>query len=224
MASIPPLVNGARLSRDEFERRYDATPGLKKAELIEGVVYLPPPFRGDHHIASPFNLIGWLGHYRWGTPGIQGAVRPSIRLDLKNMPQPDACLFIEPAKGGQARVSEDDYLEGAPEFVAEMAESSVSYDLTTKSTVYRRNGLREYLIWWARDRQIDWFVLEGKEYIRLAPDRSGLYRSQVFPGLWLDPESLIRDDTARLRAALQHGLASPEHAVFVERLNARHNS
>lgn len=35
-----PLENGDRLSRFEFEHRYQAMPELKKAELVEGVVYI----------------------------------------------------------------------------------------------------------------------------------------------------------------------------------------
>jgi Uma2 family endonuclease len=220
---VPPLENGDQLSRDEFERRYDAMPGLKKAELIEGVVYMPSPVRVDQHAASHFDLIVWLGLYRFASPGVRGADNPSIRLDLKNMPQPDVCLFIDPAKGGHARISQDDYLVDAPELVAEVAASSVSYDLTVKFDVYRRNGVREYLVWRVQDRKIDWFVLRGKKYVRLALDRSGLYRSKVFPGLWLDPEALIRGDTAALQVALQRGLASREHAEFVARLNTRPN-
>ena len=40
-----PLENGDRLTRAEFERRYAAMPRLKKAELIEGIVYVPSPVR-----------------------------------------------------------------------------------------------------------------------------------------------------------------------------------
>ncbi len=218
---VPPLETGDRLSRDEFERRYDAMPGLKKAELIEGVVYVPSPARLDPHATPRFNIIGWLGLYTWATPDIVGAAHPSVRLDLANMPQPDACLFIDPAKGGQAKVSEDDYLEGAPELVAEVAASSVSYDLTFKFEVYRRHKVREYLVWRVQDRQIDWFVLRGKKFVRLPFDKSGLYKSKVFPGLWLDPAALIRGDATALQAARQRGLASREHANFVASLNAR---
>ncbi len=136
------------------------------------------------------------------------------------MPQPDICLFIDPARGGQARISDDGYLEGAPELIAEIAASSVSYDLSLKFEVYRRNGVREYLVWRVQDREIDWFILRGKRYVRLSLDKSGLYRSKAFPGLWLDPAALIRGDMAAVQAALQRGLASPEHAAFVARLKA----
>jgi Uma2 family endonuclease len=216
---IPPLETGDRLSRAEFERRYEAMPDLKKAELIEGVVYVPSPVRMHHHAEPHFDLISWLGHYEWATPGVIGADNASTRLDLENEPQPDAVLLIDPARGGQARVSADDYLEDAPELVAEVASSSVSYDLNAKFAVYRRNGVREYLVWRVWDRQVDWFVLRGRNYVRLRLDKTGLYRSKVFPGLWLDPAALVRGDTEALRAALQRGLASPEHAAFVARLN-----
>jgi Uma2 family endonuclease len=216
---VPPLETGDRLSRDEFERRYDAMPGLKKAELIEGVVYVPSPVRIDQHATPHFNLMTWMGFYAWSTPGVRGADNGSVRLDLNNMPQPDGCLFIDPALGGQARISDDDYLEDAPELVAEVAASSVSYDLTLKFEVYRRTGVLEYVVWRVQDRQIDWFVLRRKKFVRLPLDEAGLYQSKAFPGLWLDPQALIRGDTA----ALQRGLASPEHADFVARLNRRRN-
>ena len=130
---IPPLEAGDRLSRAEFERRYEAMPELKKAELIEGVVYMPSPVRLRRHGRPHFDLITWLGTYKAATPGVIGADNASARLDLDNEPQPDAVLFIDPAKGGQARISPDDYVEGAPELVAEVASSSVSYDLNDQA-------------------------------------------------------------------------------------------
>jgi Uma2 family endonuclease len=212
---IPPLEAGDRLSRAEFERRYEAMPWLKKAELIEGVVYVPSPVRVHRHGDPHFRLITWLGIYQANTPGLLGADNASARLELDNRPQPDVLLMIVPGSGGQARFSSDDYVEGAPELVAEVASSSVSYDLGVKRKVYRRNGVREYVVWRVLDRQIDWFVLREGEYVPLAIDGEGLYRSEVFPGLWLDPAALIRGDMPTVLAALQRGLASPEHADFI---------
>jgi Uma2 family endonuclease len=221
--NVPPLETGDRLSRDEFERRYDAMPGLKKAELIEGVVYVPSPVRIKQHANPHLNQGGWICLYQWATPGVVGADNGSARLDIGNMPQPDLCLFIDPDKGGQARISDDDYLEDAPELVAEVAASSVSYDLTFKFEVYRRHKVLEYVVWRVQDQQIDWFILRGKSFVRLPLDKSGLYKSKVFPGLWLDPAALIRGDATALQAALQRGLASRQHADFVARLKARSN-
>ena len=194
-------------------------PELKKAELIEGVVYMPSPVRLRRHGRPHAHLITWLGIYESATPGVIVADNASVRLDLDNEPQPDAVLFIDPANGGQARISPDDYIEEAPELVAEVASSSVSYDLNAKLKVYRRNGVREYIVWRVLDRQIDWFVLRDGEFVRLPLDEAGLYRSKVFPGLWLDPAALVRGDTQSVQAALQRGLASREHADFVARLN-----
>jgi Uma2 family endonuclease len=218
---IPPLESGDRLSRAEFERRYEAMPGLKKAELIEGVVHMPSPVSVDRHGEPQFELIIFLGLYKWATPGIRGADNATARLDLGNEPQPDVSLFIDPPRGGQARLSSDGFLEAAPEFVAEIASSSVSYDLHSKLEVYRRNRVREYLVWRVRDREIDWFILRRRKYVKLPLDEKGLYRSEIFPGLWLDPGALIRGDTTALQAALQRGLASPEHAAFVAKLAAK---
>ncbi|MFI5460525.1 MAG: Uma2 family endonuclease [Isosphaerales bacterium] len=217
---IPPLETGDRLSRAEFERRYEAMPEFKRAELIEGVVYVPSPVRLRRHGRPHAHLIHWLVSYESATAGAIVADNASTRLDLDNEPQPDAVLLIDPTKGGQARIAPDDYVERAPELVAEVASSSVSYDLTDKLKVYRRNGVCEYLVWRVLDRQIDWFVLREGEYVRLPLDEAGLYRSDVFPGLWLDPTALVGGDTTTVLAALQRGLASPEHAAFVARLNA----
>jgi Uma2 family endonuclease len=142
---VPALQPGDHLTRAEFERRFDATPGLKKAELIEGIVYMPPPV-SDEHSSPHSDLVTFMGIYRIATPGVLGGDNGSLRLDLDNMPQPDAFLRIDPACGGQTRLSEDGYVEGAPELVGEIAVSSASYDLHTKLNVYRRNGVKEYLV------------------------------------------------------------------------------
>jgi Uma2 family endonuclease len=216
--AIPPLENGDRLTRAEFERRYDAMPQLKKAELIEGEVYMPSPVRHRRHGHPHTRLVTWLGNYELDTPGVEAGDNGTIRLDLDNEPQPDAFLIIQPERGGQARISEDDYIEGAPELVAEVASSSASYDLGKKLHVYRRNGVREYVVWRVLDRQVDWFVNQEGQFQPLLPAADGILRSTVFPGLWLDPAALVRGERARIKAVLQQGLNSPGHAAFVAQL------
>jgi Uma2 family endonuclease len=215
---VPALENGDRLTRAEFERRYEAMPHLRKAELIEGVVYVPSPVRHRQHGSPHAHLIGWLFQYTANTPGVEVGDNSSVRLDLDNEPQPDALLFIDPTRGGQVRLSDDGIIEGAPELVAEVASSSVSYDLHAKLQVYRRSGVREYLVWRVLEQEIDWFVLRDGQYERMPLDAQGLVRSEVFPGLWLDPAALLRGDLATLLTVVQQGLASPEHNAFVVRL------
>lgn len=152
---IPPLEPGDRLTRTEFERRYEAMPQLPKAELIEGVVHMPSPIRFRRHGRPHAHLVGWLAQYESGTPGVETGDNSTTRLDLDNEPQPDVVLLIDPARGGQVRISEDDYIEAAPELVAEIASSRVSFDLNTKLHVYRRNGVREYVVWRVIDQAID---------------------------------------------------------------------
>jgi Uma2 family endonuclease len=218
---IPPLENGDRLSRIEFERRYDAMPHLKKAELIEGIVYMPSPVRHRQHGQPHSYLMGWLVVYMAGTPGVQVGDNSTARLDLDNEPQPDGSLLIDPERGGQTRISEDGYIEGPPELVLEVASSSASYDLHVKRNVYRRNGVQEYVVWRVLDEAIDWFVLRDGQYERLAPGDDGILRSHVFPGLWLDPTALLRHDLATVLATVQQGASSPEHAAFVATLQPR---
>ena len=179
-----------------------------------------PPVSLQGHATPHFHLITWLGLYRIGTPGLEGGDTGSIRLDMDNMPQPDAFLLVLPSFGGQARISADDYVEGGPELVAEVASSSVSYDLYSKLNAYRRNAVREYIVWRTRDRAVDWFVLRGGTYEPLLPGQDGIVRSEVFPGLWLDPRALILGDMPTVAIKAHEGLASPEHATFLDRLKA----
>src|SRR6516164_2779902 len=79
---IPPLESGDRLSRAEFERRYDAMPELKRAELIEGEVYVSSPVRVRRHGKPHILLGGWLATYFADTPGLEAGDNSSIRLDL----------------------------------------------------------------------------------------------------------------------------------------------
>ena len=160
-----------------------------------------------------------MGNYEAGTPGVEAGYNSTARLDLDNEPQPDVVLLIDPACGGQARISADDYIEDASKFVAEVATSSVSIDLRTKFQIYQRSGVREYLVWRVLEQAVDWFVLRAGQYERLVPDVQGVLRSEVFPGLWLDTAALLRGDIAAVLATVQHGLASPDHEAFVVRLH-----
>ena len=220
-ANGPPLLeNGDRLARGQFERRYEALANVKKAELIEGIVHLPSPVRAESH-AQPHNAIAaWLGTYSAYTPHVSALDNATVRLDMDNEPQPDALLRIDAAAGGQSRLSADDYVEGAPELVVELAASSASYDLHAKLNAYRRNGVAEYIVWRARDDALDWFVLQDGEYRPLAPDAGGVVESQGFPGLRLPVDALLAGDVATVLAALRRGLDSPAHAEFVAGLAA----
>jgi Uma2 family endonuclease len=207
--TIPLLENGDRLSRHEFERRYTAMPyqktGSNKAELIEGIVYMASPLRFESHAKPHGNIIGWLWNYQIVTERVILGVEPTVRLDLDNEFQPDAVMFI-PGRG--ARITDDDYIAGAPELVVEIAASTVSIDLYEKKAAYRRNGVQEYIVWRTLDREIDWFSLQDGEYIRLELDEKGVIKSQVFPGLWLAVEAMLSGAMADVLAVLQSGLNS----------------
>ncbi len=162
-----------------------------------------------------------LGMYESATPGVESADGSSLRLDNDNEPQPGLLLRLDRSLGGQSWEDDEGYLTGAPELVAEIAASSASYDLHQKLHVYRRHGVREYVVWRVFDKAIDWFVLREGNYQPLAPDAGGLLKSLVFPGLWLDVAALVRNDLAAAVAAANLGLASPEHAEFVALLSRR---
>lgn len=217
-ATLPPLENGDSLSRAEFERRYDAMPNLKKAELIEGVVHVGSPVKHEGHSREHSWVVGWLVVYSASTPGVETGDNASLRMDLDSEPQPDALLRIGLEAGGQSRIDAEGYIEGAPELIVEVAATSANYDLGSKLRVYRRHGVREYIVWRVLDREIDWFVLADGEYRPLAPDAQGIRKSEAFPGLWLDEAALLAGDMAAVLAVLRQGLDSLEHAAFVARL------
>ncbi len=188
----PPLVDGERLTRDEFERRYHAMPEVKKAELIDGVVHMPSPVSMLGHGEPHAHLISWMG----------------------TEPQPDSLLLIDPARGGRTEFT-DGYVTGGPELAGEVAASSLSIDRGAKFRAYRRNGVCEYILWRVEDGAIDWFILRDGEYHDLAPGPDGIIRGEAFPGLWLDVAAVPAADLVRVIAVLQLGIASPEHAAFV---------
>jgi Uma2 family endonuclease len=194
---LPPLANGDHLTAEEFLRRYEAMPHLKKAELIEGVVYVSSPVSEDH--GSPHvDWNGWLAMYRWNTPGVKAADNTTVRLGERNVAQPDVYLRILPTHGGQTRLNEDGYVFGAPELVVEVAASSASFDLHTKLEVYQRFGVREYVVSCVWDGTVSWFINRGGEFQSLPLGPDGIYRSEVFPGLWLDPAAMMADEGMRV--------------------------
>jgi Uma2 family endonuclease len=201
-----PLQNGDRLSREEFERRYEAMPDLKKAELIEGIVYMGSPVRQNHHGKPHLILGGWLMHYMAMTPWVDGGDNSSVRLDDENEPQPD--LHLRLLEGGSSRVSDDGYVEGPVELAIEIAASTVSMDTHRKLKMYREQGVREYLVWRVEDGAVDWFVRRADEYVLLTPDSDGVLKSEQFPGLWLHVPALLSHDLVKLLGVVDQGIAA----------------
>jgi Uma2 family endonuclease len=215
-----PLENGESVSAPEFLRRYEAMTHVKKAELIEGIVYMPSPVRTDVH-AEPDNLIQtWLGLYAAETPGVRAGANATVLLDSENVPQPDAVLRLTEECGGSSRINEKSYLCGAPELVVEIAASSGSIDLHDKLRAHRRNGVKEYLVWRTTEEAFDWFVLVEGTYRPNQPDAKGILHSITFPGLALHASALLARDGATVLSALQAGLRSKMHKTFVARLAA----
>ena len=217
----PPLESGDRLTAREFLRRYEAMPRVKKAELIEGVVYMGSPVRIKQH-AAPDNLVQtWLGTYAIATPGTQSATNATSLLDVENVPQPDALLRLLPECGGRSHVDDDGYLVGPPELAVEICASSASVDLHDKLRSYRRAGVLEYIVWRTVEGKLDWFVLEHEQYTPLPVSPDGIVRSRIFPGLHLAVNALLAQDAAKVMDTLQTGLRCQEHAAFVDDLKAK---
>jgi Uma2 family endonuclease len=207
------LENGDHLTREEFLLRWDACPEIKKAELLDGVVYMPAAVYHSQHSAPHALLMAWLGVYYFATPGIGLGDNGTVSLEEKSLPQPDAFLLLPRELGGQAIENETGYLDGPPAWIGEVAASSASIDLHTKLQLYERAGVPEYLVWRTVNRAIDWFEMRDNRYVPLVAD-NGILKSGRFPGLWLDPVAMIAGDSQRVYEVLQAGIATAEHAAF----------
>jgi Uma2 family endonuclease len=173
---------------------------------VEGVVFVPSPIRVDLHGQPHGAIAGWLSVYTTINSSVSLSLEGTVLLDGKSEVQPDAYLW-QPAPGGP-RLTSDHYLEGAPQFVVEVAASSASYDLNEKKEAYRRNGVREYVVWRVLDRAIDWFELRDETYVLRIPDEQGIIESAHFPGLRLSVPSMLAGDQTGVLAALRPSSAT----------------
>ncbi len=214
---LPALEPGDCLDQETFHERYRAMPEEIKAELVGGIVFMPAAMKRPHGRVHRL-LMHWLSAYEVATPGVESYDNTTTILGNDSEPQPDACLIVVPEKGGQMRFTEDDYLEGAPEFAAEVASSTDSYDLHGKKHDYETAGVKEYLVVALRQSSVVWFINQNGKFEDAAPSQDGIFQSKEFPGLWLDPEALLKLDGQRVLDVLQSGLALDEHDEFVRRL------
>jgi Uma2 family endonuclease len=211
VAEVPPvtvhadpfvsLESGDHLTREEFHCRYLARPDIKKAELVEGIVWVGGRVSARDHGEPNAAMAGWLGYYAAYTTGVRVALHATVILDDRNELQPDVLAWLP--RLGEPRVNDDGYLEGAPQLVVEIATSSVSYDLHAKKEAYRRNGVREYVAWRVHDGAIDWFHLREGEYVRVEPDENGMVESANFAGLRLHVPAMLSGDMTAVLAALR---------------------
>lgn len=193
-------------------------PGIK-AELIDGKVFMPSPAK-PHHGSGANRANAWLGVYEAATPAVSALDNVTVILSEASEPQPDACLILAPEHGGRTWVAGDGWLHGAPELVVEVAATTAAYDLYEKKLAYEAAGVQEYIAVLVLDQVVRWFVLRDGRYGDLEPGADGILRSEVFPGLWLDPNAMLQSDIAGVLSSLRDGLASPEHAEFVARVQA----
>jgi hypothetical protein len=209
------LRPGERLTQAEFHRRYEQHTDKVKFELIGGVVHMASPARLPHSNLSA--LLGYvLVSYMGATPGTQAASDATTILDDQAEPQPDLLLRILPEYGGRTSDDDEQYLHNGPEFVAQIAHSTLALDLGARREDCERAGVGEYLVVDIPDVSFHWF--DFRRGVQITASRGGAFRSRVFPGLWIDPAALFAGDVARLTEVIQEGIASPAHGRFVQRL------
>jgi Uma2 family endonuclease len=196
-----PLESGDHLTRKEFHRRYCARTDIGKAELIDGVVYVPSPARFTYHGKQQRAMSGWLAMYQSLTPGVDGGDDSTVFMADDSEVQPDLCLFY--TAGQDLQIDEKGYLAGAPDLVVEITASSASYDLHEKMDLFRRAGVKEYISWIVYENDIAWFHLRDGVYVRLKPDERGVIASEVFPGLRLNVAAMLAFDLNTVFAELR---------------------
>jgi Uma2 family endonuclease len=210
------LVEGQRLDQPAFHALYEAMPPGTRAELIDGVVCMPSPVGPDHGEAQ-VPIIVLLSYYAENTPGTMVLDNATTILGWKSEPQPDAVLRILPECGGRTWI-ERGYIKGSPELVVEVAKATRYIDLGPKLNDYERAGVQEYVVRAIDPDELYWFAQEHGVLVQRPIGDDGIYRSIVFPGLWVDPIALVNGDTRRLRAVIDLGCATPEHGEFVSQL------
>jgi len=220
--SIPLLYPGDHLDQPEFHRRYEAYPDPDaRFELIGGIVYMMLP-TGYEHGSGEYRASGLLYLYELNTPGVEGAAGTTVILGPASEPQPDALLMILPECGGQARIQgfgDKHYVVGAPELIWEVAHSSAAIDLNAKFKDYAAAGVKEYVVLCLGEQLLRWFDLPGS--VEITAGRDGVFKSKVFPGLWVNAKALVEGNTRRAAETLERGLATPEHTAFVAALSER---
>ena len=219
-ATVAPLENGDCLDQKKFHERYESMAEDVRAELIGGIVYMASPQKLPH--SKTAGLVGrWLNEYEEDTPGTESLPGVTSILGPDSEPEPDHCLFILPECDGQTRINKKGYLVGAPELIVETASTTESRDLHQKKDDYEKAGVREYVVVALRSKKVFWFLAHDGKFRTLKPGPDGIFRSKVFPGLWLNPSALLDGNRSKLLATARQGLGSDEHRAFAARLAAR---
>jgi Uma2 family endonuclease len=210
---------GDHLSREEFLAAWEEMPDLKFAELIDGVVYMPSPLSQQHGVYDQV-LQFWVGFYATKCEFVEALTQATTLMSPNSAPQPDLSLRIPPEFGGEGG-EQGGLVTGAPELVVEVAKSSRAYDLGAKLRLYERSGVKEYVAALVREQRLEWRVLLQGRYEPLSADSNGVYKSEVFPGLWLSEGAFWKRDRSSVLAVLEQGLQSPECAVFQKKYQIR---
>ena len=214
-----PFDNGDEMDQPTFHALYETTPEGFRAELIEGVVYFKMPVQLNHGRPQA-KMATWISIYSAETPETDVGVAPTLKLGLTSEPEPDACLFLSPEGGGNCEIDEEDYLLGPPELVVEIANTTKATDLGRKKRDYERAGVKEYIVVMPSELKVIWFHRQKDRFVNLLPSSDGCIRSICFPGLWLKSDEVFSKSASAILRTLRLGLASPEHAAFVAKLNA----
>ena len=169
--AVPPLGAGDRLTARGIQRRYEAMPHLKKAELIEGVVYMPSPVRCEVPRRAAFDSQ-WLAlHLPARTPGsgerrqLPVPVRPDQRAAARLRP-----VHRRPSTGAAVRNRRGWLHQPCPGTRRRSRRQQCQLRSSDKLAVYRRNMVSgEYIVWRVFDRSSIGTSCARPSYQKLTP-------------------------------------------------------
>jgi Uma2 family endonuclease len=187
-----------------FEEFYALIPNGRKADLINGAIYMASP---DNTQAG--ELFMWLGglvdlYVDEKDLGRVYGLRIAFRLDDGNGPEPDIAFV----RKDRLRLLRRGYFAGAPDLAVEIVSpDSIDRDYVKKRAQYQEAGVREYWIIDPLRQKVTWLRLDAKgKYREVRPRKGGLH-SQVLPGFWLRPEWLWQEPRPKKMKILQQILA-----------------
>jgi hypothetical protein len=214
-AGSSPLPHCGRMDQAEFHRRYQSYPPHQKVDLVDGEIYVAPP-RSVCHGALHCDVSYLLHLYKLATPGVAVVGHCSTILDERSEVQPYLSVLLKEEYGGTSHANWEDYICGPAELLVQFTDELGCREMQARRAVFERAGVGEFLAVSVAERQVNWFHFPTGSLIE--PNRRGVSKSRVFPGLWLAFHLIWAEDYPAQLALLDRGLASPEHAAFVKRL------
>ena len=163
----------------------------RKADLIDGVIYVAPPDSLRANQLTAFVLRLFQGFVEGCAIG--GHVffcRYAFRLSEFSAPEPDVA-YVRPERVG---LVEEGGMRGGPDVAVEVvSRESRHRDYDLKRRLYEEASVPEYWMIDPIQQRVEFLVLEEGRYQLAALEENRLFRSRALPGFWIDVDWLLAD-------------------------------